>query len=126
MNIRQLTSEEVQTRYSEGRPYRVWMLPGRRRNEALDTAVYALAARQALPYRLDTPAPKPRMPTPPPPLTADEFVALAAKVAESAAAIASGNVASNAHAPARSGLRSQPIPGPILIASAWASALRVG
>ena len=82
MNIRQLTSEEVQTRYSEGRPYRVWMLPGRRRNEALDTAVYALAARQALPYRLDTPAPKPRMPTPPPPLTADEFVALAAKVAE--------------------------------------------
>ncbi|MGJ4961583.1 phage terminase large subunit family protein [Bradyrhizobium sp. HKCCYLRH3061] len=79
--FRQLTSEEVQTRYSEGRPYRVWMLPGGRRNEALDTAVYALAARQALPYRLDTAAPKPRPPAPPPaPLTADEFVALAEKV----------------------------------------------
>lgn len=80
--FRQLTSEEVQTRYSEGRPYRVWMLPGGRRNEALDTMVYALAARTALPYRLDVAPPKPRPPAPPPPaaLTAQEFVQLAEKV----------------------------------------------
>src|SRR6185369_2795062 len=43
----QLTSEAVQTRFKEGRPYRVWVLPDGRRNEALDTAVYALAARHA-------------------------------------------------------------------------------
>lgn len=51
--FRQLTSEQVQTRYSEGRPYRVWMLPPGLRNEALDTMVYALAARVATRYRLD-------------------------------------------------------------------------
>lgn len=79
---RQLTSEEVQTRYNEGRPYRIWMLPGGRRNEVLDTWVYALAARTALPYRLDVAPPRPRPPAPRPPaaLTAEEFVALAEKV----------------------------------------------
>lgn len=80
--FRQLTSEEVQTRYSEGRPYRVWTLPGGQRNEALDTAVYALAARTALPYRLDVLPPKARpvVPSPPSALTTDEFVTLAEKV----------------------------------------------
>ena len=35
--------ERVQTRYKEGRPYRVWVLPHGPANEALDTMVYALA-----------------------------------------------------------------------------------
>ena len=43
----------MQTRFKEGRPYRVWVLPPARRNEALDTAVYALAARHATRIRLD-------------------------------------------------------------------------
>lgn len=43
----QLTSEAVQTRFKEGRPYRVWVLPAGRRNEALDCAVYCLAARDS-------------------------------------------------------------------------------
>ena len=80
--FRQLTSEEVQTRYSEGRPYRVWTLPGGKRNEALDTMVYALAARSALPYRLDVASvPKPPAPPPPPaPMkTMVEFVEAAQK-----------------------------------------------
>ena len=34
--FRQLTSEQVVTRKREGRPYRVWVLPPGRRNEALD------------------------------------------------------------------------------------------
>ena len=45
----QLTAEEVVTRYREGRPYRVWVLRKGRRNEALDTFVLAMAARQSLP-----------------------------------------------------------------------------
>jgi phage terminase large subunit GpA-like protein len=49
----QLTSEVVQTRHKEGRPYRVWVLPPGKRNEALDTFGYALAARSAIPVRLD-------------------------------------------------------------------------
>ena len=32
----------MQTRYKEGWPYRVWVLPPGKANEALDTAVYAL------------------------------------------------------------------------------------
>jgi phage terminase large subunit GpA-like protein len=43
----QLTSEVVRTRYQYGRPYRVWLLPPGKRNEALDCTVYALAARHA-------------------------------------------------------------------------------
>ena len=65
----QLTAETVQTRFKEGRPYRVWVLPPGKANEALDTAVYALAARHATRVRLDllprsAPAPAPR-PDPP-------------------------------------------------------------
>lgn len=78
----QLTSEEVQTRYNEGRPYRVWMLPPGKRNEALDCAVYALAARHATRIRLDIALPKPRPPTPkpPPPLASiEEFAEAAGK-----------------------------------------------
>ena len=62
----QLTSEEVQTRYSEGRPYRVWVLPEGKRNEVLDCWVYALCSRTALPYRLDIGPPKKPAPAPPP------------------------------------------------------------
>ena len=53
----QLTFEVVQTRHKEGRSYRVWILPPGKRNEALDTFVYAVAARQAIPVRLDRLAP---------------------------------------------------------------------
>jgi phage terminase large subunit GpA-like protein len=73
----QLTSEQAMTRYREGKPYRVWVLPPKRRNEALDTFVLALAARLALPIRLDVgPPPRPEQhttaqpapsPYPPPP-----------------------------------------------------------
>lgn len=44
----QATSESVVTRYRDGRPYRVWILPGGKRNEALDCRVYAFAARMSL------------------------------------------------------------------------------
>lgn len=53
--FKQLTSESVVTRYKEGQPYRVWVLPQGRRNEALDCSVYALAARQSIKLRLDGP-----------------------------------------------------------------------
>jgi len=46
----QLTSESVVTRFREGRPYRVWVLPKGRRNEVLDTFVLALAALKSLPF----------------------------------------------------------------------------
>eukprot|EP01037_Dinobryon_pediforme_P017839 gene17839-18067_t len=49
----QLTSEKVVTRFNQGRPYRVWDLPKGKRNEALDTFVYAMAALKSLPLRLD-------------------------------------------------------------------------
>ena len=48
----QLTFEVLQTRHKEGRSYRVWILPSGKRNEALDTFVYAVAAPQAIPVRL--------------------------------------------------------------------------
>jgi phage terminase large subunit GpA-like protein len=65
----QLTAERVQTRYKEGRPYRVWVLPPGKANEALDTAVYALAARLATRIRLDRlPAPAPKKSAPQPDL----------------------------------------------------------
>lgn len=48
----QLTSERVVTRKRMGRPVRIWeKIPGRR-NEVLDTFVYALAARYSTPIRL--------------------------------------------------------------------------
>jgi phage terminase large subunit GpA-like protein len=40
----QLTSERLVTRYVKGRPKLEWVKPAGRRNEALDCAVYALAA----------------------------------------------------------------------------------
>jgi phage terminase large subunit GpA-like protein len=40
----QLTAEKLVTRYVKGRPRTEWVLPPGRRNEALDCAVYALAA----------------------------------------------------------------------------------
>jgi phage terminase large subunit GpA-like protein len=74
----QLAAEQVVTRYRDGRPYRVWVpLPGRR-NEALDTFVYALAARTAIPGKLVRPKDPARSKdaplvikagAPPPPLT---------------------------------------------------------
>lgn len=69
--FKQLTAESVVTRFREGRPYRVWVLPKGARNEALDTFVLALAAVRALPRALersvhasvDVPAPeKPEAP----------------------------------------------------------------
>jgi terminase, large subunit len=48
----QLTSEQVQTRHKEGRPYRVWILPPGKHNEVLDCFCYALAARLSSP-RID-------------------------------------------------------------------------
>jgi phage terminase large subunit GpA-like protein len=50
----QVTSESVVTRYKEGRPYRVWVLPPGRRNEALDCRLYAYAARMSLEQTGDT------------------------------------------------------------------------
>jgi phage terminase large subunit GpA-like protein len=47
-----LTSEHVITKYRFGRPYRKWELPSGKRNEALDTFCYALAARMSRPVRL--------------------------------------------------------------------------
>ncbi|MGE0022098.1 MAG: phage terminase large subunit family protein [Hyphomicrobium sp.] len=48
----QLTVERVETRYREGKPYRVWVKKNGQRNEALDTIVYALAARKSLPWKI--------------------------------------------------------------------------
>lgn len=42
---KQLTSERAEIRYKEGRPQRVWIAQ-RKRNEALDVTLYALAAAQ--------------------------------------------------------------------------------
>lgn len=48
----QLTVERIETRYREGKPYRVWVKKPGERNEALDTFVYALAARKSLPWKI--------------------------------------------------------------------------
>jgi phage terminase large subunit GpA-like protein len=50
----QLVSEVVETRYTFGRPKRVYTLPEGRRNEALDCRVYAYAALQSLSIRWGT------------------------------------------------------------------------
>jgi phage terminase large subunit GpA-like protein len=47
----QLTAEVIQTKYTKGFPTRVYVLPGGRRNEALDLRVYAYAALVALNVR---------------------------------------------------------------------------
>ncbi len=44
----QLTSERIITKLVHGRPIRQWMLPGGKRNEALDCRAYAMAARESL------------------------------------------------------------------------------
>lgn len=44
----QLTAEKVRTRYSKGHPVREWHLTDGKRNEALDCAVYGLAALHGL------------------------------------------------------------------------------
>ncbi len=44
----QLTAERVRTRYVKGFPQRYWWKPDGRRNEALDTRVYAYAALHGL------------------------------------------------------------------------------
>lgn len=54
--MEQATSEQRMTRYREGRPYTVWVLPKGRRNEALDCRVYATAAMKAVPASLRKPA----------------------------------------------------------------------
>ena len=58
----QLTSEHVITKYRFGRPYRKWELPSGKRNEALDTFCYALAARMSRPIRLTDAGPPPQVP----------------------------------------------------------------
>jgi len=71
----QLTSEQVQTKFKDGRPVRVWVLPNGRRNESLDTFTYALCARYSLRVRLDKPlaqAPTAAVPSPSPPLAEAE------------------------------------------------------
>ena len=62
----QLSSEVVRTRYQQGRPYRVWVLPPGRRNEALDTAAYALGGRSAMRIPILLPRPEPQSSSPPP------------------------------------------------------------
>jgi phage terminase large subunit GpA-like protein len=57
----QLTAEVVRTRYQHGRPYRVWTLPNGKRNEALDTAAYALAARHATRIQILHPRPETKL-----------------------------------------------------------------
>lgn len=47
----QLTAEVVQTKYVKGFPSRVYILPGGKRNEALDIRVYGYAALQSLNVR---------------------------------------------------------------------------
>ena len=59
----QLTSEQAVTRYRNGKPYRVWELPSGKRNEGLDTFVYALAARHSLAINLDRPHAQPLKPS---------------------------------------------------------------
>jgi phage terminase large subunit GpA-like protein len=62
----QLTAEVVRTRYQHGRPYRVWTLPNGKRNEALDTAAYALAARHATRIQILHPRPETKLSARPP------------------------------------------------------------
>ncbi len=49
----QLTSERRETRKRLGQSVTVWVLPGGKRNEVLDTFVGALAVRQSLPRRIE-------------------------------------------------------------------------
>lgn len=49
----QIRAERLVTKFSRGRPIRVWDVISGRRNEALDTLVYAYAARQLVGMDLD-------------------------------------------------------------------------
>lgn len=50
--VAQLTSEVVVVKKIKGKPVREWILPSGARNEALDCAVYALAARESFGKRI--------------------------------------------------------------------------
>jgi phage terminase large subunit GpA-like protein len=65
----------VQTRYKEGWPYRVWVLPPGKANEALDTAVYALGGAPRHPRPAGSAADPPPDPRPDPPEGAPPVVA---------------------------------------------------
>jgi phage terminase large subunit GpA-like protein len=61
----QLTSERVITKYRMGMAYHVWELPPNKSNEVLDCCVYAIAARESMPWlRFDTMVAAPRPPLP--------------------------------------------------------------
>lgn len=51
--FRQLTAERIQTKFINGHPTRIWVMPKGRRNEALDCRVYGLAALHILNPNLD-------------------------------------------------------------------------
>ena len=46
--FKQLTAERIQTKFVNGHPTRVWVMPKGRRNEALDCRVYGMAALNIL------------------------------------------------------------------------------
>jgi phage terminase large subunit GpA-like protein len=82
--FRQLTSEQVVTRKREGRPYRVWVLPPGRKNEALDCFNLALAARLSIRVRLVSEQEHPTTPLPPEPEYFDMTESIPAKQPEPA------------------------------------------
>lgn len=51
--FKQLTAERIQTRFVNGHPTRIWVMPKGRRNEALDCRVYGMAALHILNPNLD-------------------------------------------------------------------------
>lgn len=51
--FKQLTAERIQTRFVNGHPSRIWVMPKGRRNEALDCRVYGMAALHILNPNLD-------------------------------------------------------------------------
>jgi len=51
--FKQLTAERIQTKFVNGHPTRIWVMPKGRRNEALDCRVYSMAALHILNPNLD-------------------------------------------------------------------------
>ena len=51
--FKQLTAERIQTKFVNGHPSRIWVMPKGRRNEALDCRVYGMAALHILNPNLD-------------------------------------------------------------------------
>lgn len=51
--FKQLTAERIQTKFVNGHPTRIWVMPKGRRNEALDCRVYGMAALHILNPNLD-------------------------------------------------------------------------